>query len=84
METSDQNRRVSLFKVSQNILEPSGVNFRLWHANDLEHRLKPAKRLHTIKLSEEKSGMEDAEIEVEYQAQTIGKYDSDFTGNYFV
>ncbi|MFC0181802.1 hypothetical protein SAMN04515674_10954 [Pseudarcicella hirudinis] len=60
------------------------VNFQLWNANDFEHRLKPAKLLNIIKLSEEKLGIEDAEIEVEYQSETIGKYDLDFNGNYFV
>ena len=75
------------------------VNFQLWNANDFEHRLKPAKLLNIIKLSEEKLGIEDAEIEVEYQSaiadsqtpnqtinglQTIGKYDLDFNGNHFI
>lgn len=60
------------------------VNFQLWNANDFEHRLKPTKLLNIIKLSEEKLGMEDAEIEVEYQSETIGKYDLDFNGNNFV
>ena len=60
------------------------VNFQLWDANDFEHRLKPTKLLNIIKLSEDKLGMEDAEIEVEYQAETIGKYDLDFNGNHFV
>ena len=60
------------------------VNFQLWNANDFEHRLKPNKLLNIIKLSEEKLGMEDAEIEVEYQAETIGKYDLDFNGKNFV
>lgn len=60
------------------------VNFQLWNANDLEHRLKPTKLLNIIKLSEEKLGMEDAEIEVEYQSDTIGKYDLDFDGKHFV
>jgi hypothetical protein len=60
------------------------VNFQLWNANDLEHRLKPTKLLNIIKLSEEKLGIENAEIEVEYQSETIGKYDLDFNGNHFV
>jgi hypothetical protein len=60
------------------------ANFQLWDANDFEHRLKPTKLLNIIKLSEEKLGMEDLEIEVEYQAETIGKYDLDFNGNNFV
>ncbi len=60
------------------------VNFQLWNADDYEHRLKPNKLLHIIELSEEKLDIEDAEIEVEYQSETIGKYDLDFNGNYFV
>lgn len=60
------------------------VNFQLWNADDYEHRLKPGKLLNIIKLSEEKLGIEDAEIEVEYQSDTIGKYDLDFNGNTFV
>ncbi len=60
------------------------VNFQLWDANDFEHRLKPTKLLNIIKLSEEKLGIEDFEIEVEYQSTTIGKYDLDFNGKSFV
>jgi len=60
------------------------VNFQLWEANDFEHRLKPTKLLNIIKLSEEKLNIEDAEIEVEYQNETIGKYDLDFNGKHFV
>ncbi len=60
------------------------VNFQLWNANDYEHRLKPGKLLSIIELSENKLGIEDAEIEVEYQSTTIGKYDLDFDGQHFV
>ena len=60
------------------------VNFQLWDANDFEHRLKPQKLLNIIELSEKVLGIEDFEIEVEYQAQTIGKYDLDFDGKNFV
>jgi len=60
------------------------VNFQLWDANDYEHRLKPAKLLRIIRLSEEKLGIEDAEIEVEYQNETIGKFDLDFDGKRFL
>jgi len=60
------------------------ANFQLWDANDFEHRLKPQKLLNIIKLSEEKLGIEDLDIEVEYQAETIGKYDLDFNGANFV
>jgi hypothetical protein len=60
------------------------ANFQLWDANDFDHRLKPSKLLDIIRLSEEKLGMEDLEIEVEYQAETIGKFDLDFNGKDFV
>ena len=60
------------------------VNFQLWNANDLEHRLKPNKLLKIISLSEDKLGIEDFEIEVEYQSDTIGKYDLEFNGKSFI
>ena len=59
------------------------VNFQLWDANDFEHRLKPQKLIHIIELSEKILGIEDYEIEVEYQDTTIGKYDLDFNGKDF-
>lgn len=60
------------------------VNFQLWNANDYEHRLKPGKLLHIINLSEEKLQIEDFEIEVEYQNETIGRYDLAFNGENFI
>jgi hypothetical protein len=60
------------------------VNFQLWNANDYEHRLKPQKLLSIIGLSEKQLGIEDLEIEVEYQNETIGKYGLDFNGTDFV
>ncbi len=60
------------------------INFQLWNANDFDHRLKPSKLLNIIKLSEDKLGIEDNNIEVEYQSETIGKYDLEFNGKNFV
>jgi hypothetical protein len=60
------------------------ANFQLWNANDFEHRLKPGKLLGIIGLSEKILGMEDLEIEVEYQSDTIGKYDLRFDGKTFI
>ena len=60
------------------------VNFQLWNADDYEHRLKPGKLIHIIQLSEEKLGIEDSEIEVEYQSNTIGKYQLEFDGTNFI
>ncbi|MDV4116307.1 DUF6428 family protein [Elizabethkingia anophelis] len=66
------------------IRKETAVNFQLWNADDYEHRLKPGKLLNIIKLSEEKLRIEDAEIEVEYQSDTIGKYELDFNGKTFI
>ncbi|RRQ46660.1 DUF6428 family protein [Chryseobacterium sp. SC28] len=66
------------------IRHEKAVNFQLWNADDFEHRLKPGKLLSIIQLSEERLGIEDAEIEVEYQSDTIGKYDLEFNGKTFV
>ena len=60
------------------------VNFQLWDANDYEHRLKPQKLLHIIALAENRLGIEDQEIEVEYQGNTISKYGLDFNGKDFM
>ncbi|MBD0725349.1 hypothetical protein B6A10_09175 [Flavobacterium sp. L1I52] len=60
------------------------VNFQLWNANDFDHRLKPKKLLDIIALSEKTLGIGDFEIEVEYQSETIGKYDLGFNGKDFL
>jgi len=60
------------------------ANFQLWEANDYDHRLHPEKLIHIIELSQKKLGIEDLEIEVEYQSDTIGKYGLQYNGNAFV
>lgn len=77
--------------VSKHFIDCGGVvrkenkaNFQLWDANDFEHRLKPEKLLNIISLSEKVLGLEDLEIEVEYQSTTIGKYSLTFDGRDFV
>jgi hypothetical protein len=59
------------------------VNFQLWDANDFEHRLKPKRLLDIIELSKKVLEIGDYETEVEYQAETIGKYDLGFNGKDF-
>lgn len=77
--------------VTRNFIDCGGTvrkevvaNFQLWDANDFEHRLKPKKLRNIIVLSERVLGMEDSEIEVEYQGVTINKYGLDFDGKDFV
>ncbi|WP_334113123.1 DUF6428 family protein [Paucihalobacter sp.] len=60
------------------------VNFQLWEANDYDHRLHPEKLLNIIELSERIFNLPNADIEVEYQAQTIGKFGLDFDGKNFM
>ena len=60
------------------------ANFQLWDANDFDHRLKPQKLINIIGLSEKILGIEDLEIEVEYQTETIGKYNLGFDGKNFI
>lgn len=50
------------------------VSFQLWIAEDYDHQLKAEKLLHIIELSERLLTIQDAEVEVEYQQSTIGKY----------
>lgn len=57
------------------------VNFQLWFSEDVEHRLTTEKLLKIIEIGETKIGLQDEEIEVEYQNSTIGKFNlekSDF------
>lgn len=61
------------------------VSFQLWSANDYNHRLHPEKLLYIINLSQEKLGIGNHEIEVEYQGdQSIHKYGIDFDGKEFI
>ena len=50
------------------------VNFQLWIAGDTDHRLQADKLLNIIDLAENKLGLGNLEVEVEYQGTTIGKY----------
>ena len=61
------------------------VNFQLWEAGDYDHRLAPQKFLKILDISKKVLGnAEDLNIEVEYQQNTIGKFDLEFDGKDFV
>lgn len=77
-------------QVTKNFIDCGGtvrnekvVNFQLWEANDFDHRLAPKKLNDIIALSEKVLELEDADIEVEYQSDTIGKYGLEFNGKDF-
>lgn len=78
-------------KVSKHFIDCGGtarkeevVNFQLWNADDYDHRLHPEKLLHIIELSEKTLDLDDVEIEVEYQADTIAKFGLAFDGTNFL
>ena len=60
------------------------ANLQIWVANDVDHRLSPESLLNILDISEKILKNEDLEIEVEYQAETIGKYGLDFNGENFI
>lgn len=61
------------------------VSFQLWSANDYNHRLHPEKLLKIINLSQEKLGIGNHQIELEYQgAESIQKYGLDYDGKDFL
>jgi len=62
----------------------SKVTFQLWSADDLDHRLAPTKLIEIISIGENKLHMEDLEIEIEYQSNTVGKYGLEHKDNTFV
>jgi hypothetical protein len=78
-------------KVSKHFIDCGGqvrkeatVNFQLWEADDHVHRLHPQDLLEIIALAENKLGIENLNIEVEYQGDTIGKYGLSFNGQQFL
>jgi len=60
------------------------ASMQLWTAEDYDHRLTTEKLIGIIELGEKKLGISHAEIEVEYQGETIGKYGLDYNGQSFV
>ena len=78
-------------KVTKDFIDCGGTvrheqvaNFQLWSANDYNHRLHPEKLNKIIELSQSKLDIGDLEIEVEYQADTVGKYGLSYDGNSFL
>ena len=60
------------------------ANFQLWAADDYDHRLEPEKVIEIISMAEKQLGLENLEVEVEYQSETIGKYGLEFDGKRFL
>lgn len=60
------------------------VSMQLWASQDFWHRIEPNKLLSIIDLSIKRLGLQNQEIEIEYQNETIGKYNVDFINGVFV
>ncbi len=59
------------------------LTMQIWVAEDLEHRLAPSRFLKIIELSKPIIKDEDLEVELEYQGETIGKYQLGFDNGIF-
>lgn len=66
------------------IREEKVVNFQLWVADDLSHKLEPKKLIGIIQKSESIFAINNLEVEVEYQLDTISKFGLDFNGEFFL
>ncbi len=78
-------------KISKNFIDCGGtlrdevkVSFQLWEENDYNHRLHPDKLIKIIDLAKDKLNLPDAEIEVEYQGESINKFQLEFNGKNFL
>ena len=78
-------------KISKHFIDCGGtlrdeekISFQLWEENDYNHRLHPEKLVKIIDLAVEKLGLPDAEIEVEYQGESINKFELGFDGQHFL
>lgn len=60
------------------------ISLQLWTANDTDHRFLPLKWLHIIELFEHELGMQNLDLEVEYQQESIGKFGLAFDGKTFI
>ena len=65
------------------IRNESAINFQLWEDGDVDHRLAASKLLDIIELAERKLALEDLEVDVEYQGDTLGRYGLEFQGGVF-
>lgn len=65
------------------VREEQKINFQLWEEKDYDHRLTPIKTLGIIAKAEKIFKLKDLEVEVEYQSETIGKYNLAFENGFF-
>ncbi len=59
------------------------ATFQLWVAGDTDHRLTAQKFLGIIAIADGLYGIQDLEVQVEYQQETIGVFDLNYNGEKF-
>lgn len=59
------------------------INFQLWEADDFDHRLGASKLLGIIHKAQQVIELKDEEVEVEYQGNSIERYNLEFEGSVF-
>jgi hypothetical protein len=60
------------------------ASMQIWVAQDTNHRLEPKKLKKIIELAEPILSSADLDIEIEYQAETVGRYNLTFSENNFM
>ncbi len=60
------------------------ATFQLWVAGDTDHRLTLQKFLGIIAIADGLYSIQDIEVQVEYQQETIGVFDLNYNGEKFV
>ena len=56
------------------------INMQLWYSNDVNHKIEPAKVLKIIERSDKLLKLQDEEIQIEYQQDTVCKFNLEFGG----
>ncbi len=60
------------------------ATFQLWVAGDTDHRMTSQKFLGIIAIADGLYGIQDLEVQVEYQQDTIGVFDLNYNGENFI
>ena len=66
------------------IRDQASISLQLWTSDDYDHRLSCEKLNAIISLAQEQLNLEDLDLVVQYQGNTIEEYDLSFNGSDFV
>lgn len=66
------------------IRKESALTMQIWYSVDYNHRLTPGKFINILDKAEPLLESRDLPVEIEYQTDTIGKYNLEFDGEAFL